>query len=115
MANRRQTVLSGSGLGADATGGWHKITVDKLLLTCYDADDFASGVVVEYDLSDDPATDPETDPVNFAPMKDSSGNTVQVGVNRSDIPLSFLAEGYRIRARTIGGNGSTDITTRINY
>lgn len=112
MANRQQTVL-GEALGADVTGDWKPINVDKLLLTCYDTDDFASGVVVEYDLSDDP--DDVIPPVNFAPMKDANGNTVQISANRSDIPLSFLAEGYRMRARTVGGDGNTEITTRINH
>lgn len=113
MANRRQTDLSGGGMGADETGDWFPITVDKLLLTCYDADNFASAVVVEYDLSDDP--DDVDPPVNFAPMKDSNGQTVQVGEKRSDIPLSFLPVGYRMRARTVGGDGNTNVITRINY
>jgi len=112
--SRQQTVLSGSaGLGAKETGDWHPVTVPQLLLSVYDEDDFASGVVVEYDLSDDP--DDVATPVKFAPMHDDNGVKVQLSEKRSDVPLTFIAEGYRIRARTVGGDGNTEITTRINY
>jgi hypothetical protein len=118
-ARQIQTILSGAGLAQDATGEWKFVTSKQLLLTCFDDDDFASGVGVEYDLSDEPLADGQTDPndpapTQFAPMKDSNGTTVQVTEPRSDIPLAFVANLYRMRARVVGGDGNTLIHTRLN-
>ena len=119
MSQQVQTTLTGSGLGADATGDWHFITSPELLLTCYDDDDFASGVTVEYDLSDEPLNEGQVDPnspapTQFAPLKDESGVTVSISESESNVHLTFVANKYRMRARTVGGDGSTNITSRIN-
>ena len=110
-----QTIFSksGSNLKVGESSDWMLMNVRSGLIEIYGT---FGGAAVEFDLSGDPMgddRDPNSPaPTQFAPVFDSGGSVVSVNVERSDIPFSILAELFRMRARVVGGDGTTDLFVR---
>ena len=81
MTARKQTILSGSGLGQGQTGDWFRISLPNPSLSAYDADAWAGSPEVQFDISDDP--DSVAPPVNFSRLTDSTGTVVSLTANKA--------------------------------
>lgn len=121
MSNQQTTFsLAGANLAQGESSDWQIVNVEDGLIEVYGT---FGGAAVEFDMSGDPLGDADglgrdpndVVPVNFASAKDDTGITVSVTVERSDIPVAPLPDDFRMRARVVGGDGTTDLLVRITH